>query len=401
MKRKDFLHCGLILAIGTVLTCLCLLYGFYRLHVEQYKTVASLLERVKEYVPEFPEEEWISLLSADGDYTRGKLLLEQYGVLEGEALRKTERNFQYVFMVIVVLPLLVTGLCLIGFTFSKQKRMDKEVTRLAAYIDRLVMGDYTLELSHNTEEKLSLLQNELYKVTVVLKEAAEQSAKQRKALADSVSDISHQIKTPLTSVMVLLDNLSESRQMKEETRQRFLAEITGQLIHVNWLVAALLKLSRLDAGVVEFEKETIYVGKLLDKVIEELEIIAEYKQVSIRQEGVNAAAIIGDGRWLGEAFSNILKNALEHSPQGGEVLVTTEENALYTEIRIRDYGNGMTKEEQKHIFERFYQGSYRSEDSTGIGLALAWQIMDKLGGSLTVSSEQGEGTVFIIKFMKS
>lgn len=245
---------------------------------------------------------------------------------------------------------------------------------------------------------MSRLKSELYKVTVMLKESAELSGRQKKALADSVSDISHQLKTPLTSVMVLLDNLSESGRMDEKTRKRFLAEITRQLTNMNWLIATLLKLSRLDAGVVEFECEEVSVDDLLARVMGNLELAAEWKRVRWERSGDRGLVVRGDPYWLGEALTNILKNAIEHSVSESTVDIRTERTKVYTLISVRDHGEGISEEDLKHIFERFYRGKYAKEEGVGIGLSLAREIVERQNGKLTVGSDE-KGTEFVMKFI--
>ncbi len=188
--------------------------------------------------------------------------------------------------------------------------------------------------------------------------------------------------------------------MDETTRKKFLCEISRQVGNMNWLIAALLKLSRLDAGVVEFVKAPIDLDKLLEEVTDKLEIMAEWKQIAIKREGETGIRLTGDFYWMGEAVMNIVKNAIEHSPEESEILILTEENAVYTLITVKDYGPGLTGEEQKHIFERFYRSHNAKEDSVGIGLSLAKEIVEQQNGYLTVSSVQGEGTKFMIKFLK-
>ena len=162
----------------------------------------------------------------------------------------------------------------------------------------------------------------------------------------------------------------------------------------------MLKLSRLDAGVVEFNRQRLDVGSLLEQVTERLEILAEWKRVSLELHVGQGIFLTGDAGWLAEALSNIVKNAIEHSPSGGSVVLTAEDNAVYTAISVRDFGQGMTSEEQKYIFQRFYRSPYAGEDSLGIGLSLAKEIIERQNGYLTVTSNPGEGTLMMIRFLK-
>lgn len=371
-----------------------------------YRQVAALMTMVTEQYPEVDTARWIQVLNDDtaaenGDELQaGRELLQRYGILSdtmpGIQAEQIQRRLQTAGN---LLWLIVDMGILVG-VFLYQRRRNQKVDEFVQYIRRIEQGVYHIPLDENEEEELSELKNELYKITVMLRETAELSKKQKRALSDSVSDISHQLKTPLTSCLILLDNMAESTHMEEGTRRQFLAEITRQLTSVNWLVQVLLKLSRLDAGVVELKEEEIRIQQLLEQAIDKVALLAEWKEISIQVSGEMQAVIRGDERWLQEAFINLIKNAIEHSPAKSEIQITVEDNQVYTGVRIRDYGCGISMEEQKHIFERFYRSSAAKEDSVGIGLALAQEIIKRGNGSLTVESEVGQGTTFLIKFLK-
>jgi len=255
-----------------------------------------------------------------------------------------------------------------------------------------------LELKKNTEDELSGLRNELYKLTVSYKEQAERALAGRTALADAVTNISHQLKTPLTSAVILADNLLESPEMDREVRSKFLQEISRQLVGMKWLVVTMLKLSRLDAGVIEFQREKVSLKEIAEGVIQNLDIMAQWREIQFETK-LTGAAVTGDSKWLAEALQNVVKNAIEHSPQGGRVEIEIEENEVYSEISVRDYGEGIPDSEQKHLFERFYRASKVENENVGIGLALAKEIVEKMNGSITVTSDSG-GTCFMIRLLR-
>lgn len=395
---------------------------FGRMNKESFSAYAALYGQIKEQYPDFDEASWIAWLNGQGNEAYGEALLEKYGISDDSPILKSWQSEQMRLFITGILALAGVAfcflICLLFYLYKRQKQIDALIT----YMKKVEQGEYRLDLSENDEDELSLLKNELYKITVLLKESSQLAGRQKKALADSVSDISHQLKTPLTSVTVLLDNLSDNPQMEEETRKRFLAEITRQLSSVNWMVAALLKLSRLDAGVVEFEHKDIELDSLLEQVQESMELRAEWKQIRLVTKGRKGIVLCGDAKWLGEALNNIVKNAIEHSPEREEVELITEENAVYAAISVKDHGKGIPPEEQKHIFERFYrkelsgQGNsdrskthrsgsnvlrpYGIEDNVGIGLALAKEIVTSQNGTLTVSSDEEHGTVFTMRFLK-
>ena len=222
---------------------------------------------------------------------------------------------------------------------------------------------------------------------------------QKRMLADALADISHQLKTPLTSATVLLDNLSENMDMDHTTRQRFLAEATRQLTGMSWLVTTVLKLSKLDAGMVELERAWISGKALVEDVVRRLEIAAEWRGISFSLDFPEQVSLFVDRKWTEEALLNIVKNAIEHSTDGGIVEISGEENEVYVQIAVRDHGEGMTREEQRKLFQRFYQGNSAREDSMGIGLSLAKEILEKQNGYITVDSYREGGTVFILRFL--
>ncbi len=398
---KELTVSCLVLMLGSILILnFYLNYRFARMNEESHMAAARLLDLVKTRYPDLEEQEWIALLNQKGDARNGQELLVRYGIFQDQALSAglagQQRNLRR------WATLLLFSACggTAAFLFCYLKGRQRQIDCLAAYIRGVQKGDYSLEIDTNDVDELSVLKNELYKVTVTLRESAERAGGQKKALADSVSDISHQLKTPLASVMILLDNLTDSPNMEEKTRQKFLGEITGQLSRVSWLVAVMLKLSRLDAGVVEFNRQRLDVGSLLEQVTERLEILAEWKRISLELHVGQGIFLTGDAGWLAEALSNIVKNAIEHSPSGGSVVLTAEDNAVYTAISVRDFGQGMTSEEQKYIFQRFYRSPYAGEDSIGIGLSLAKEIIERQNGYLTVTSNPGEGTLMMIRFLK-
>lgn len=214
-----------------------------------------------------------------------------------------------------------------------------------------------------------------------------------------MADISHQLKTPLTSVMILSDNLLESEGMNESTRRRFLQEINVQLNGMKWLVTTLLKLSRFDAGVVELARRPIDMEELFQAVLQKVELLAEWKQVELVSDIRDRISVNVDDYWMTEALTNIVKNAVEHSRPGSSVRFYAEDNDVYTLIRISDSGEGMDREEMRHLFERYYRGKRAASESAGIGLALAKEVIEKQGGYITVESS-AVGTIFFIKFIK-
>ena len=373
--RKHMIGIVMAVAVGVLLANITVGYFLKQIERQNNEALAVLLGNVKLQYPDIAEEEWIAMLNNAEGYAEGRALLERYGIFAGDFTFAADRAVRGKLLLCLDGILCVTciGAAVIFLRYLLVRR--GRIEQLKEYVCEVEQGKYVLDITENEEDELSVLKNELYKITVMLKESAELQKRQKNALANSLADISHQLKTPLTSVMVLLDNLSESSHMEEQTRRRFLAEITRQLENIIWLVAALLKLSRLDAGVVEFERKQVNVDALLTTVTENIKPAAERKQVRIKREGEKGAVLSGDYRWLTEAVTNIVKNAIEHSFTDSEIEIWVKDNAVYTAIGIRDFGEGVEEADQKRIFERFYRSRYAKEDSVGIGLSLAKEII--------------------------
>lgn len=398
--QKAIIRILILMATGLIVWNLAVSVTNRRIAAIYYERISAIFGAISARYPDMEHGDWMQYLNATGNEEDGEAFLHQYGILQGDMPILQAQTAQKRFQITgtLVWLLVCTGILLIFICYQKQR--NRKIWELVDYIRKIEHGIYRIEIEENDEGELSRLQNELYKITVMLRESSELAGQQKKALADSVSDISHQLKTPLTSCLVLLDNLSESENMTEETRRRFLSEITGQLTSVSWLVQVLLKLSRLDAGVVELKEEELSVSALIRGAVEKVGLLAEWKQIDIQVMGEEEPCIKGDRHWLEEALVNLIKNAIEHSPEDSEIRIQVEDNQVYTCIHVRDFGSGISYEDQKHIFERFYRSADAGEDSVGIGLALAQEIMKRQNGYLTVESEPGQGTVFYMKFLK-
>ena len=267
---------------------------------------------------------------------------------------------------------------------------------IARRIERISLGDYSLQIDENSEDELSLLDNQIYRTAVKFREQAENSRKDKEELQKSLSDISHQLKTPLTSVIVMVENILDDDNMPLEIRREFLTDIKRNTSSISFLVQSLLTLSKLDAEAIRFKYARVRVADIIGECIKNTAVMAEICNVSIESD-CKGCIIDCDKKWLCEAVTNIIKNSSEHS-QNGKIKITADENKLYTKISIKDNGSGIAKEDLPHIFERFYKGRNSSDDSVGIGLALARSIIEKQGGYISVSSKLNKGSEFVIKF---
>lgn len=294
---------------------------------------------------------------------------------------------------------LVLLLC-IGFIviylISTYRRYQR-IAELAADIDRILHEDAPMVLNQYNEGELAVLQSELHKMTIRLREHQQHLMDDKVYLADSIADISHQIRTPLTSINLLVSFLSES-DLTEERRFKLSQELFELLSRIDWLITTLLKISKLDAGTAQFQTETITLEALLKKAAAPLVIPMELQgqELILHTEGTWT----GDISWTCEALGNILKNCMEHTPTGGKITVNAFHNALYTEIQIQDTGNGIAAKDLPHIFERFYKGENSGSSSFGIGLALARMIITAQNGTIKAENLTAGGARFTIRFYK-
>ncbi len=257
-----------------------------------------------------------------------------------------------------------------------------------------------MHFKNYSEGELSILYTEIYKVTRLLAEQKEKLIADKVYLADSLADISHQLKTPVTSLTVMADLLDDGN-LPDEKRREFVDNIHIQLNRIEWLVGTLLKMSKLDAGSIKLKIQRVNMKELIEKAFNHLLIPMELKQQELILEGDAASECICDKNWTAEAVANIAKNCMEHTGEGGCIKVLFEDNAIYSRIIIEDNGKGIDSEDLPHIFERFYKGKNSSADSVGIGLAFAKQVISIENGTIDVKSQEGMGTVFEIRFYKT
>ena len=275
---------------------------------------------------------------------------------------------------------------------------NRKIKQIDKYIKDILNNKDTFDIRDYNEDELSKLKNDIYKITMLLKEEKENTLSEKKNLEVILSDISHQIKTPLTS-MYLINDLLLDDNLDKKKRKEFLNKNRLQLERIEWLVTSLLKISRLDSGTIKLKKEKININNLIEKVVEPLKIPIELKNQKLIINSPNDLFIKVDLNWTIEALINILKNAYEHTKINGEIKIDVLDNPIYTEINITDNGEGISKDDINHIFERFYKGE-NNKESIGIGLNMAKTIIEKENGIIEVTSEKNKYTTFKIKFYK-
>lgn len=408
LKNKNIKYLIIPMIILTIATSMAITIQTYN----QYKKITTIAnQKIAEIIgtiikenPEIDTRTIIKTLNSKQDteeYQKGQEELKKYGININEANSIIAvQNQMKQNLVLNILLIIVFSILWMAVIFVYLRKRDRKINQITQYINQIKNRKYDLDINENSEDELSNLKNELYKITIMLKEESDISKKDKDNLKMSVEDISHQLKTPLTSITIMLDNLKDNPNMDENTKQKFIFEISKQIDWINWLVISMLKLSKLDANVVQFYEEKINLKKFIEEIIKNLEIPIEIKNQQIIIEGNESASFVGDYKWQQEAVTNIIKNCIEHNKENGKIYIKYEENTLFTKITIRDEGEGMTKEDLKHIFERFYKGQNSSENSVGIGLALAKNIIEKNNGMISCKSELDKGTEFVIKYMK-
>lgn len=295
-----------------------------------------------------------------------------------------------------IIALIFSALLIMIYYISTYKRY-KRIASLASDINKVLHGDSTISLENYSEGELAILHSEIYKMTVRLREQQNNLINDKKYLADSIADISHQIRTPLTSINLLVQLLS-APNLTDERRQELTHELYGMLSRIDWLITTLLKISKLDAGTVTFKEEKVSLQTLINKSCSTLLVPIELRGQELV---INANGnFVGDLAWTCEAIGNIVKNCMEHTHEGGKIEIDSSENALYTEIIIKDNGTGIAKEDMPHIFERFYKGKDSDDKSFGVGLALSRMIITSQKGTVKAENRNPHGAKFTIRFYK-
>lgn len=301
-----------------------------------------------------------------------------------------DKRFGVFTLVFITLLLLIS----IMSTYSRYKK----IYELSADVDRILHGNnMNLSLDKYHEGELAVLQSEINKMTLRLREQRQQLQEDKSYLANALADISHQVRTPLTSINLLVDLLSEP-DITDERRIKLTHELMVLLSRIDWLITTLLKISKLDAGTVQFKQEIISLHELICKATAPLLIPVEIREQNLY---VNANGnFTGDVSWTVEAISNIVKNCMEHTPNGGDIRITASENILFTEIIISDNGTGIAKEDLPYIFDRFYKSKNAGDKNFGIGLSLARMIITNQNGVIKAENNVTKGASFTIRFYK-
>ena len=375
-------------------------------HIYEYKTytknfnnkISAIVTLVKDKYPEITDKEIIGIINSNKQSDDSLFL--KYGIdIDNKAVLLENDKSYHTFLIINMSFLIITiaSLCILYFRYNYKRKND--IKDIIKYIEQINRRNYELEIDTISEDELSILKNEIYKTAVMLKEAALNSNKDKLNLKKSLEDISHQLKTPLTSILVLLDNLIDEPDMDSSIRNDFIIDIKRNVININFLVQALLKLSKFDANTVHFIKKENDLEMIVKEAIKNVSTLCDLRNINVKLNTLENAKVVCDAKWQIEAITNIIKNAIEHSKDNSSIIINIDNNRVYSKIEVIDFGEGISKRDIKHIFERFYKGENATSNSIGIGLALAKTIIEEDKGSIAVESNESN-TKFTIKYFK-
>lgn len=406
MKNRKYLKKYLIQILIVVIVFLISFIFISKLEYNEYKRnfnykINGIFLLLQEKYPDITKDDLIKILNSDNSKTN---ILKEYGYdieIDSLLIQNDKLNVRYNIYKVVII-----GLCLVILIYlfvTSHLESDKEIDKIIRLLEKINHKNYELNIDELSEDKLSILREEIYKTTIMLKENADNSLKDKINIKNSLQDISHQLKTPLTSINIMLDNISDDPNMKVEVREEFIRHIKREMASITFLVQVILKLSRFESNTITFYPKEVSVQKIIDTVISNVSNLSDLKNICIVVDNRCKNKIKCDFKWQVEALTNILKNAIEYSHDDNKVILECNDNNLYTEFRIKDFGKGMSAEDTINIFKRFYKGENTdiNKDSIGIGLSLSKAIIEKDNGQIVVESKKEKGTTFIIKYFKA
>lgn len=337
-------------------------------------------------------------------YELTEQLLESTGKYEAQDVEILERygmkNEQFVYMPLIVgmtVVMTVVSMALVVLSLAYAKSQNQKIVEMEQYCEDILHGNYALDLRENEEGEFSILKNKVYDITVMLNEKNRYLEQNKKDTEKLIADISHQLKTPITSLNMINELLY--MDLPEDKKMEFLDTMQKDLMRIEWFVKTILNLAKLDSKTLVLKREEVAVSELSEEIVNHFQLFCEVNESEIQVSGAEGITMLCDRKWTKEAINNLVKNAIEHGAK--QVCLDWESNYLYTKLTITDNGEGMEKEELSHIFERFYKTKNSKADSVGLGLAFCKSIIDNQDGEIKVQSKKGEGTTFIIKIYRN
>lgn len=383
---------------------LILIFIFIIINIYLYKSynknfnikLTEIIYEIKEKYPKVSDDEIINILTSKN---KNDNLFKKYNIyLDDIIISNNKSLFSKIIIINTLFVIFIVLIFFISFLLFNKKK-DREIDKITKYVKEINKGNYKLNIDEMSEDELSILKSEIYKTTIMLKESSKNANKEKIELKDSLSDISHQLKTPLTSILIILDNLMDDPNMNKEVRDDFIKDIKREVNNISFLVQSILKLSKFDTNTIDFIEENVFLKDIINDAIEKLLMLSDLKNISFNFKIDNNIKIKCDYKWQVEAISNILKNCIEYAKINSTIEIIGIDNMVYTEIKISDIGVVIDKKDINHIFERFYKGKNALPDSIGIGLSLAKAIINKDNGTISVKSSNNK-TTFIIKYYK-
>lgn len=394
INKKTLIFIIITSVVSLGLFGLLLKYQYRTYTINYNNKINSIISEVIKKYPEVNESNLIEIINSENEIN----ILSKYGINDkSSSVIENDKLFKKYLIIDLSILFAIIITLYVYFVINKSKRT-KKINKIIELISKINKRNFDIDIEDYTEDELSILKQEVYKTSLMLRSEADNSLKDKLNLKDSLSDISHQLKTPLTSITIMIDNILDNEEMDTKTKRKFLISIKREIININFLVQNLLKLSKFDANVIKFDKEEVLIKDIIDEAIKKVSALSELKGVSIKVSGDKGSTIKCDFMWEVEALSNIIKNSIEHIEGEGFVEVNYTKNKVYSRILIRDNGVGINEDDLPYIFDRFYKGKNSSKDSVGIGLALSKSIIEKDNGSISVKSTPKIGTIFTIKY---
>lgn len=333
------------------------------------------------------------LENADKDY------LIEYGInLDNDFTLKNNTKKYQTYLIINNIVVAISFISILIVIIKDNKMQNMKIKEITSLIEKINKQIYDLTIEDNDESTLSILKNEIYKTTIMLKTNAENSLKDKIIVKKYIEDISHQLKTPLTVISISLENLIDNPKMNETNRNSFILKINKEVNNINYLIQNLLKLSKFNVNAVKYNNKIVSIKKIIDNVYDKISILCDLKNIEIKINYINVFDLYCDESWQTEAITNIVKNAIENSKEYDKVIINIDDNKAYSLVEIINNGEILESDINK-IFERFYTGNIYKENSTGIGLSLAKSIVEKNNGKICVNQDH-EKVIFQIKYFK-
>ena len=401
MENRPSLKKVIIFSIISNIIFVCF---FIIIHNNEYKTYTKnynnrlniISNNIKEKYPDITDSEIFEIITTGKDTNN---FIRKYGYdINTDSVIKENNNSYQKYLIIELIIIILNLILILIIYLLRDKKQNSEINDIIKLIDDINKNNYNLDIDNLSEEDLSILKDSVYKMMLKLKEQADNSNKDKLSLKTSIEDISHQLRTPLTSILINIDNILDNPNLDDSKKNEFIRRIKREAYNMKKLIEVILKLSKFEVNTIEFNRKKNSIMDIIDKTNSNVSSLADLKNIDIRINGKDFK-LLSDFNWEVEAITNILKNAIEHSYNDSVININLEDNKVYSKIDIINAGEVISKTDLKHLFERFYKGENSSNDSFGIGLSLSKMIVEKDNGKIFVDSKDNK-TIFTIKYYK-